>query len=164
MYPFSQWILIFSPCIITIIKTTDEFRNVGDAAMSRDAYAMSHLSVEACTQRLAAEHGDGYRLAAATAVAIARVRHRQWSCLLNVHMTTNYAYGGSHAVHSEMLPTEKGRRKRTERTQHEKPPNGSRGKAPSYFNTLFSSLLSNYWYQYNISLDSFPHNFVKIKN
>jgi len=32
---------------------------------------MSHLSAEACTQRLAAGRGDGYRLAAATAGAIA---------------------------------------------------------------------------------------------
>jgi len=88
MHPFSQWILIFSHCIITIIKTTDEFRNVGDAALGRDAYAMSHLSAEACTQRLAAARGDGYRLAAAVA-AIARVWHRQWSYLLNVNMTTN---------------------------------------------------------------------------
>jgi len=30
--------------IITTIKTTDEFRNVGGAALSRDAYAMSHNS------------------------------------------------------------------------------------------------------------------------
>jgi len=30
--------------IITISKTTDEFRNVDDAALSRDAYAMSHNS------------------------------------------------------------------------------------------------------------------------
>jgi len=33
--------------IITIIKTTDELRNVGDAAVGRDAYAMSHLPAEA---------------------------------------------------------------------------------------------------------------------
>jgi len=33
---------------------------------------MSHLSAEACTQRLAAERGDGYPIAAATAAAIAR--------------------------------------------------------------------------------------------
>jgi len=44
--------------------------SVGDAA--RDAYAMSHLSAEACTQRLAAGRGDGYPIAAATAAAIAR--------------------------------------------------------------------------------------------
>ena len=40
------------------------------AALSRDVYAMSHLPVEACTQRLAAGRGDGYPLAAATAAAI----------------------------------------------------------------------------------------------
>ena len=34
-----------------------------DAAVSRDAYAMSHLSAEACTQWLAGR-GDGYPLAA----------------------------------------------------------------------------------------------------
>jgi len=50
-------------------------RNVGDAA--RDAYATSHLSAEACTQRLAAGHGDKYPTAAATAAAIARSR-RVW--------------------------------------------------------------------------------------
>ena len=44
----------------TTIKITSEFRNVGDAA--RDAYAMSHLSAEACTQRLAAGRGDGYQV------------------------------------------------------------------------------------------------------
>jgi len=33
---------------------------------------MSHAAVEACTQRLAAGHRDGYRLAAATVAAIAR--------------------------------------------------------------------------------------------
>ena len=33
--------------------------NIGDAA-----YAMSHAAVEACTQRLAAGRGHGYRLAA----------------------------------------------------------------------------------------------------
>ena len=30
--------------IITIIKTTDEFKNVGDAALSTDAYDMNHNS------------------------------------------------------------------------------------------------------------------------
>ena len=44
---------------------TSEFGNVGDAC--GDAYAMSHLSAEACTRRLAAGRGDGYQLAAATA-------------------------------------------------------------------------------------------------
>ena len=40
---------------------------------------MSHLSAEACTQRLAAGRGDGYRLAAATAAAIARSPvHIEW--------------------------------------------------------------------------------------
>jgi len=34
---------------------------VSDAA--RDAYAMSHLCAEACTQRLAARRGDGYPIA-----------------------------------------------------------------------------------------------------
>jgi len=34
---------------------------------------MSHLSTEACTQRLAAGRGDGYPTAAATAAAIARL-------------------------------------------------------------------------------------------
>ena len=33
---------------------------------------MSHAAAEAYTQRLAAGRGDGYRLAAATAAAIAR--------------------------------------------------------------------------------------------
>ena len=32
------------------------------AALSRDAYAMSHLSAEACVQRLAAGRGDGYQV------------------------------------------------------------------------------------------------------
>ena len=63
----------------TTMKITSEFRNVGDAA-----YAMSHLSAKACTQRLAAGHGDGYRLAAATA-STARARNWQWSSLLNVN-------------------------------------------------------------------------------
>ena len=44
----------------TTIKITSELRNVGDAA--RDAYAMSHLSAAACTQRLAAGRGDGYQV------------------------------------------------------------------------------------------------------
>jgi len=48
--------------IVVIIKTTDEFRNVGDAALGWDAYAMSHLSAEACTPRLAAGRGDGYQV------------------------------------------------------------------------------------------------------
>jgi len=43
----------------TAIKITTEFKNVGDAV-----YAMSHAAVEACTQRLAAGRGHGYRLAA----------------------------------------------------------------------------------------------------
>jgi len=51
--------------ILYLLKTRNESSN--DAALGRDAYAMSHLSAEACTQRLAAERGDGYRLAAATA-------------------------------------------------------------------------------------------------
>ena len=42
----------------TAIKIASEIRNVGDAA-----YAMSHAAAEACTQRLAAAHGHGYRLA-----------------------------------------------------------------------------------------------------
>ena len=45
---------------------------MSDAAVSRDAYAMGHAAAEACTQRLAAGRGDGYRLAATTAAAIAR--------------------------------------------------------------------------------------------
>jgi len=53
---------------------------VGDAS-----YAMSNLAAQACTQRLAAGRGNGYRLAAATAAAIARARHWQWSSLLNVN-------------------------------------------------------------------------------
>jgi len=48
--------------IITSIKTTDEFMNVGDAALGRDAYVMSHLSAEDCTQWLAAGRGDGYQV------------------------------------------------------------------------------------------------------
>ena len=36
-----------------------------------DAYAVSHLSAEACTQRMAAGRGDGYQLAAATAGSVA---------------------------------------------------------------------------------------------
>jgi len=44
----------------TTIKITSEFRNVGDAA--RDAYAMSHLSADACIQRLVAGRGGGYQV------------------------------------------------------------------------------------------------------
>ena len=40
--------------------------------LSRDAYATSHAAAEVCTQWLAAGRGDGYRLAAGTAAAIAR--------------------------------------------------------------------------------------------
>ena len=54
--------------LLLITKTTDEFRNVGDAALSRDAYAMNHLSVEACTQ--VAGRGDWYPIAAATAAVL----------------------------------------------------------------------------------------------
>jgi len=64
-----------SVCYYTTIKITSELKNVSvtaAAALSRDAYAMSHLAAEACTQRLAAGRGDGYPLAAATAAAIAR--------------------------------------------------------------------------------------------
>ena len=43
----------------TTIKITTELRNIGDVA-----YAMSHAAAEACTQRLAAGRGHGYRLAA----------------------------------------------------------------------------------------------------
>ena len=82
----------------TTIKITSEFRNVGDAA-----YAMSHLSAEACTQRLAAGRGDGYRLAAATA-STARARNWQRSSLLNVNDDQS--------------------------AQRDKPLNGSRGEAP----------------------------------
>ena len=35
-----------------MIKIRSEFRNVGDAA-----YAMTHLSADTCTQRLAADQG-----------------------------------------------------------------------------------------------------------
>ena len=45
--------------------------------------------------------------------------------------THKLATTGSYAVHSEILRTEKGRRKGTEGTQRDKPLNGSRGKAPS---------------------------------
>jgi len=45
---------------------------------------MSHLSVDACTQRLAAGRGHGYRLAAAAA-STARARNWQWSSLLYVN-------------------------------------------------------------------------------
>jgi len=38
---------------------------------------MSHLSAEACTQRLAAGRGDEYPIAAATAAAIARYRRAE---------------------------------------------------------------------------------------
>ena len=41
------------------------------AVLSRDAHATSHLSAEACTQRLAAGRGDGYPIAAVTDAAIA---------------------------------------------------------------------------------------------
>jgi len=57
--------------IITSIKTTDEFRNVCDATLGRDAYAMSHLSAEVWCR----VSGDGYQLAAAVvgiAAAVAR--------------------------------------------------------------------------------------------
>ena len=63
----------------TTIKIRSEFRNVGDTG-----YTMSHLSAAACTQRLAAGRGHGYRLAAATA-STAQARHWQWSSLLNVN-------------------------------------------------------------------------------
>ena len=43
----------------TTIQIATEFRNVDDAA-----YAMSHATADACTQRLAAGRGHGYRLAA----------------------------------------------------------------------------------------------------
>ena len=46
-------------------------------------------------------------------------------------MTTNYAYAGSYAAHSEMLRTEKGRRKGTESAQRDKPIDGSRREDPS---------------------------------
>jgi len=52
--------------------------------VTADAYATSHLSAEACIQRLTAGRGDGYRLAAATAAATAQAWHWQWSSLLNV--------------------------------------------------------------------------------
>jgi len=42
----------------TTIKIASEIRNVGGAT-----YAMSHAAAEACTQRLAAGRGHGYRLA-----------------------------------------------------------------------------------------------------
>jgi len=50
------------------MKITSQFRNVSDAA-----YVMSHLPAKACTQRLAAGHGDGYRLATASTA-----RARNW--------------------------------------------------------------------------------------
>jgi len=43
---------------------------------------------------------------------------------------------GSYAAHSEMLWTEKGRRKGTESVQRDKPLDGSRGEAPSICNVL----------------------------
>jgi len=55
-------------------KDHKKFNNVSvtaAAALSRDAYATSNLSAEACTQRLAAERGDGHPIAAAAAAAIA---------------------------------------------------------------------------------------------
>jgi len=52
-------LLLYSVLHHTTIKITTEFRNVGDAA-----YAMSHAAAEACTQRLAAGRGHGYRHAA----------------------------------------------------------------------------------------------------
>ena len=66
---------------------------------------MSHLSAEACTQRLAAGRGNGYRLAAATATAESGTGSGP-ACY-------KLATAGSYAAHSEMLPTEKGRRKGT---------------------------------------------------
>ena len=68
----------------TTIKITSEFRNVGDAAVSGDAYAMSHLSAETCTQRLAAGRGDGYRLAAASSVACSYRTAEHWTTGLAV--------------------------------------------------------------------------------
>jgi len=44
---------------------------------------MSHAAAEACTQRLAAGRGHGYRLAAPSLTA--RPQYRQWSSLLNVN-------------------------------------------------------------------------------
>ena len=61
------------------IKIASEFRNVGDGAVSRDAYAMSHLSPEACTQRLVAGRGDRYRLAAASSVACSYTTAEHWT-------------------------------------------------------------------------------------
>jgi len=52
-------LLLYSVLHHTTIKITSEFRNVGDAD-----YAMSHAAAEACTQRLAAGRGHGYRHAA----------------------------------------------------------------------------------------------------
>jgi len=46
---------------------------------------MSHLSAEACKQRLVAGRGDEYPIAAATAAAIARYRTAEhWTDLLCV--------------------------------------------------------------------------------
>ena len=64
-----------SVCYYTTIKITSELKNVSvtaAAALSRDAFAMSHLSAESCTQRMAAGRGDRYPLAAATAAVVAR--------------------------------------------------------------------------------------------
>jgi len=44
------------------------------------------------------------------------------------------AAAGSYAAHSEMLRTEKGRRKETESAQRDKPLDGSRVEAPSELN------------------------------
>jgi len=55
-------VLLYLPAITvnrTTMKIATELRNVGDAA-----YAMSHAAAEACTQRLVAGRGHGYRLAA----------------------------------------------------------------------------------------------------
>jgi len=55
-------VLLYLPAVTvnhTTMKIATEFRNVGDAA-----YAMSHAAAEACTQRLVAGRGYGYRLAA----------------------------------------------------------------------------------------------------
>jgi len=58
-------------------------------------------------------------------------RNWQWSSLMAGQTTHKLATTGSYAAHSEMLRTEKGRRKGTESTQYDKPLDGSRDKAPS---------------------------------
>ena len=77
---FERW------CRWEVLGPSSQFRNLSltaAAALSRDAYAMSHLSAEACKQRLAAGRGDEYPIAAAAAIA-RYITSEHWTDLLCV--------------------------------------------------------------------------------